>query len=172
SYDFGVSNSNSNFFFAHLGTHAFDFNTTGQTAIGGASTSTSTWLILPASSTSVSSLRLPHGSAPTSPVNGDMWTTTANVFARINGTTQALAPKASPTFTGTPAAPTASAGTNTTQLATTAFATAADAVVLAAAINVQVTSKTGSYTLALADAVHAVEVNDANASTTYIPTIT
>jgi hypothetical protein len=32
---------------------------------------------------------------------------------------------ASPTFTGTPAAPTASAGTNTTQLATTAFVTAA-----------------------------------------------
>lgn len=31
---------------------------------------------------------------------------------------------ASPTFTGTPAAPTAAAGTNTTQLATTAFATA------------------------------------------------
>lgn len=32
---------------------------------------------------------------------------------------------ASPTFTGTPAAPTASAGTNTTQLATTAFVQAA-----------------------------------------------
>ena len=32
---------------------------------------------------------------------------------------------ASPTFTGTPAAPTASVGTNTTQLATTAFVTAA-----------------------------------------------
>ena len=32
------------------------------------------------------------------------------------------APIASPTFTGTPAAPTASSGTNTTQLATTAFA--------------------------------------------------
>ena len=31
------------------------------------------------------------------------------------------APLASPTFTGTPAAPTAAAGTNTTQLATTAF---------------------------------------------------
>jgi hypothetical protein len=31
----------------------------------------------------------------------------------------------SPTFTGTPSAPTAAAGTNTTQLATTAFATAA-----------------------------------------------
>ncbi|MDI4648513.1 hypothetical protein [Cohnella hashimotonis] len=33
---------------------------------------------------------------------------------------------ASPTFTGTPAAPTATAGTNTTQIATTAFATAAN----------------------------------------------
>lgn len=32
-----------------------------------------------------------------------------------------VAPVASPTFTGTPAAPTAAAGTNTTQLATTAF---------------------------------------------------
>jgi len=34
------------------------------------------------------------------------------------------APLASPTFTGTPAAPTASVGTNTTQIATTAFAMA------------------------------------------------
>ena len=32
-----------------------------------------------------------------------------------------VAPKASPTFTGTPKAPTAAAGTNTTQIATTAF---------------------------------------------------
>ena len=37
----------------------------------------------------------------------------------------AKAPLASPTFTGTPAADTASAGTNTTQLATTAFVTTA-----------------------------------------------
>lgn len=36
-----------------------------------------------------------------------------------------LAPIASPTFTGTPAAPTAAAGTNTTQIATTAFVTTA-----------------------------------------------
>lgn len=38
-------------------------------------------------------------------------------------TTNALAPKASPSFTGTPTAPTASAGTSTTQVATTAFVT-------------------------------------------------
>jgi len=37
----------------------------------------------------------------------------------------AAAPTASPTFTGTPAAPTATAGTNTTQIATTAFVTSA-----------------------------------------------
>ena len=37
------------------------------------------------------------------------------------GSLAAYAPLASPTFTGTPAAPTAAGGTNTTQLATTAF---------------------------------------------------
>jgi len=45
-------------------------------------------------------------------------------------TTSALAtkaPLASPTFTGVPVAPTATAGTNTTQIATTAFVTAATA---------------------------------------------
>jgi hypothetical protein len=31
--------------------------------------------------------RIPHGTAPTSPVNGDMWTTTAGLFVRINGST-------------------------------------------------------------------------------------
>lgn len=41
-----------------------------------------------------------------------------------------LAPLASPTFTGTPAAPTATAGTNTTQLATTAFVAAAVAALV------------------------------------------
>lgn len=42
------------------------------------------------------------------------------------------APLASPTFTGTPAAPTATAGTNTTQVATTAFVAAAVAAIPAA----------------------------------------
>ena len=54
--------------------------------------------------------------------------TTNRTFTRTlnNGTWggwQELATLASPTFTGTPAAPTATAGTNTTQLATTAFVT-------------------------------------------------
>jgi hypothetical protein len=49
-------------------------------------------------------------------------------YARVDHrhpTDTSLAPLASPTFTGTPAAPTAAAGTNTTQLATTAFVTTA-----------------------------------------------
>ena len=45
------------------------------------------------------------------------------------------APLASPTFTGTPAAPTATAGTNTTQVATTAFVTTAVASASPAALS-------------------------------------
>lgn len=40
-----------------------------------------------ASAAASAGLRLPHGAAPTSPTNGDMWTTTAGLFVRINGAT-------------------------------------------------------------------------------------
>jgi hypothetical protein len=44
--------------------------------------------ILAAPSTAAhAGLNLPHGVAPTSPVNGDLWTTTGGLFARINGAT-------------------------------------------------------------------------------------
>lgn len=43
--------------------------------------------VLPAATTSIPSLNMPHGTAPTTPTNGDLWTTTAGVFARVNGTT-------------------------------------------------------------------------------------
>lgn len=53
------------------------------------------------SDTGGASLRMPHGTAPTSPTNGDMWTTTAGVLARINGATVGpFMSGASPTFTG------------------------------------------------------------------------
>jgi len=42
-------------------------------------------IIATASTTSAASLNIPHGTAPTSPVNGDVWTTTVGLFARING---------------------------------------------------------------------------------------
>ena len=44
-------------------------------------------LVAPASTTSAASIRMPHGTAPTSPVNGDEWTTSAGKFVRINGVT-------------------------------------------------------------------------------------
>jgi hypothetical protein len=52
-----------------------------------------------------------------------------NEFNAISGAISSKADTASPTFTGTPAAPTASTGTSTTQLATTAFVTAALAAI-------------------------------------------
>lgn len=48
----------------------------------------------------------------------------------ISGAVASKADKASPTFTGTPAAPTASSGTSSTQIATTAFAMGAAALVM------------------------------------------
>ena len=44
-------------------------------------------LILNAATTSIPSVRLPHGTAPSSPTNGDMWTTTGGLYVRINGST-------------------------------------------------------------------------------------
>jgi len=44
-------------------------------------------LISITSGTSEAPLNIPHGSAPTSPVNGDIWTTTAGIYVRINGAT-------------------------------------------------------------------------------------
>lgn len=48
-------------------------------------------LVAPAATTSIPSLRLPHGTAPSSPTNGDIWTTTTSIYARINGVTVDLA---------------------------------------------------------------------------------
>jgi hypothetical protein len=52
-----------------------------------------------------------------------------NEFNAIAGAVSSKADLASPTFTGTPAAPTATAGSNTTQIATTAYVAAALKVV-------------------------------------------
>jgi hypothetical protein len=48
-------------------------------------------LITVLSGTGAAGLRLPHGAAPTSPVNGDLWTTTSGAFLRVNGATKTVA---------------------------------------------------------------------------------
>lgn len=63
------------------------------------------------------------GSATTAQTNAETFATSAvaTETSRAEAAEALLAPKASPTFTGTPAAPTPTTGDNTTKLATTAF---------------------------------------------------
>ena len=44
-------------------------------------------LLCAAPTTALASLNLPHGTAPSSPNDGDVWTTTAGIFVRVNGST-------------------------------------------------------------------------------------
>jgi hypothetical protein len=71
-----------------------------------------------------------------------------NEFNSISGAISSKADLAGPAFTGTPTAPTATAGANTTQLATTAFVTAALAAVYpVGSIYINATSSSNPSTL-------------------------
>jgi hypothetical protein len=71
-----------------------------------------------------------------------------NEFNSISGAISSKADLASPTFTGTPAGPTATAGSSTTQLATTAFVTVALAAVYpVGSIYINATSASNPSTL-------------------------
>jgi hypothetical protein len=45
-------------------------------------------LLTVASTSGSAGLSIPHGTAPTTPTNGDIWTTTAGLYVRINGVTR------------------------------------------------------------------------------------
>lgn len=60
-----------------------------------------TTLVLNPPTTGAATINLPHGTAPTSPNNGDCWTTTSGLNCRINGTT--LGPLIGANNTATPA---------------------------------------------------------------------
>lgn len=45
-------------------------------------------VVTSASTTTRAGLNIPHGTAPTTPVNGDIWTTTSALQVRVNGTTR------------------------------------------------------------------------------------
>ena len=71
---------------------------------------------------------IPEATTTTPKVNGTAAVGSETKWAKgdhVHPTDTTRAPLASPTFTGTPKAPTAAAGTNTTQIATTAFVTSA-----------------------------------------------
>lgn len=83
-----ISGASRDVIISTLGTKAdLTVDRSGNTSVAG--TLTASGLVsTPASTTSSAGLRIPHGTAPTSPVNGDLWTTTTAVLARINGTTR------------------------------------------------------------------------------------
>lgn len=64
-------------------------NSIGAVALAG-STMTGK-LVTAASAAGAAGFNLPHGAAPTAPVDGDIWTTTAAVLARVNGASKTLA---------------------------------------------------------------------------------
>lgn len=73
---------------AHVGNLRIGASTAPSVALDVSGAITASGLVLTAASaTGAAGLRLPHGAAPTSPVNGDIWTTTAGLFVRINGAT-------------------------------------------------------------------------------------
>ena len=135
------------------GTYAFQSLTNGIAYSNLAQAAANTVLANATGSTAnVAALAVPSCSATG---NALQWTSGTG-FTCATG----LAPLASPTFTGTPAAPTATAGTSTTQIATTAFVATATAGVLnksvAGGSNVTLTSaEAGNAVLNLTGALTA-----------------
>lgn len=66
------------------GINAFTIDDTTGVATHGAT------VVTVASASGAAGFNMPHGSAPSAPVNGDMWTTTGGLFVRINGTTKTV----------------------------------------------------------------------------------
>lgn len=100
-----------------------------------------------------------NSTAGTIAMNGTQAAGTSNLYARadhVHPSDTAKANLASPTFTGTPAAPTAAVDTNTTQLATTAFVLAQAAAATPAALGSATVGTSTRY--ARADHVHAMPV--------------
>ena len=117
----------------------------------------------PASTTTTAGLRIAHGAAPTSPVNGDVWTTTGGFFWRQNGTTyQAVNLSGTQTVSGSitfsnasltlgnsTAAATYNLGTGATLTATTKAINIGTNGVAGSTTNIAIGSTTGTSTTTL-----------------------
>lgn len=73
-------------------------------------------LRLPASTTSLTPLHIPHGATPSVLENGDLWTTTTGLLGRINGATRTFIHNGNPTALASDASQAvAEAGTSSTR---------------------------------------------------------
>jgi hypothetical protein len=136
-----------------------------------------------ASTTTNAGFNIPNGTAPTTPVNGDIWTTTSGLFARINGGTQQYAPLGSTnTFTGTntfsgstvsfgtsTAASTINIGTGATLTATTKAVNIGTSGVAGSTTNIAIGSTTGTSTTTLQGSTNGVTLA-ADTNTTGVAT--
>lgn len=60
----------------------------GEVTLNGANQSlTNKNIVVNPSSTTTATFNIPHGSAPVAPVNGDIWTTSGGIYARVSGVT-------------------------------------------------------------------------------------
>lgn len=81
-----LSTTTGHFQIYSAGVNYFDLSVSTGLTIN-TSTSINGKLAGTASTTSAASLNLPQGVAPTSPINGDVWITSAGLYYRFNGTT-------------------------------------------------------------------------------------
>lgn len=87
THDHATRNSELFFSVSNAGSATERMTLNGAGYLGVGVTAPTAVMHVAASSTARASICLPHGSAPTSPVNGDMWTTTAGLYVQINGST-------------------------------------------------------------------------------------
>lgn len=136
------------------------YKVAGTTAIdssrnGNFGTVTATGLVsTPASASGGAGLTLPHGAAPTSPVNGNVWTTTGGIFWRINGATVQVATGGGTAIGTNTGDQTITLTSDVTGSGTGSFATtiAANAVTYAKFQQVAASSLVGNPTGSLANA--------------------
>jgi len=132
-----------------------------------------------ASTTANAGFNIAHGAAPTSPVNGDIWTTTTGLFARINNGTRQFATlsdgqsfSGNNTFTGptltfgnSTAASTVNIGTGATLTATTKAVNIGTAGVAGSTTNITVGPVLGASTTSIGNTTAASTLNLAAGAT-------
>jgi hypothetical protein len=69
------------------GAYNFFAATSAPNYFEGVTTYNSKVILRASTAANLGGLRLPHGVTPTTPTNGDVWTTTSGIFVRINGST-------------------------------------------------------------------------------------
>ena len=138
-------------------------------------------IVTVASAAGGAGLNLPPGTAPNSPRDGDLWTTTAGLYARINGTTQGpfsttpICTATIPTFTEVTNAGLSTGETSNT--VTVSLTNCANATVSIAGNSGQYKINSGSYTsspslLATGDTVTVQQTSSGSYSTETTSTLT